>query len=198
MIKTITLRLLVTFICFCISLIACKHKSENPKAVTIDLPYKFKTEKAEYLSGKAFNLRREKKYDEAISLYKKAIVLEPDNPKLFFDVSECYGNNNELDKALSAIDTAIKLDSINPNFYNNRGLIYWRLSKDENAITDYKKAIELGSKSWVVYYNISIAYYINKKRSEACKTFKIAKELGLTPDFIAKDKLLIAIEETCK
>ena len=194
--KIIYRKLFITFVCFCIPFIACKQKNANQ--IAIDLPYKFKTEKAEYLSVKAFNFRKEKKYAEAINLYEKAIAIEPDNPKLFFDVSECYGYNNELDKALSAMDTAIKLDSLNANFYNNRGLIYWRLSKNENAIRDYKKAIELGSKSWVVYYNISIAYYTNNNRTEACKTFKIAKELGLPSEFITNDEILIAIEKSCE
>jgi len=162
------------------------------------LPYIFKNEKAENLSVKAFALRKETKYDEAINLYQQAIAIEPDNPKLFFDISECYANKKELNKALFALDTAIKLDSLNPNFYNNRGLVYWKLYKDENAITDYKHAIALGSKNWITYANLSIVYYWNKKQIEACEAFKTAKKLGLPGDFITNDKHLTVLQEACK
>ena len=193
-----TFKFVVVFSCACSLLISCRQKSSTPKEVSIDLPYTFKTEKAENLSIKAFALRKETKYDEAIKLYQQAIAIEPDNPKLFFDISECYANKKELNEAIFALDTAIKLDSLNPNFYNNRGLIYWKLYKDENAIIDYKHAIALGSQSWVTYSNLSIVYYWNKKQIEACETFKTAKKLGLPADVITNDKHLTVLQESCK
>jgi len=196
--KTNYLKHTLPFILFCFLLITCKQKTVNQKTVPVDLSYTFKSEKAEALSVKAFNLHKENKYEEAISLYQQAIMVEPDNPKLFFDVSECYANNKELDKALSALNAAIILDSLNPAFYNNRGLIYWKLYKDENAINDYNKAILLGSKNWITYSNLSIAYYGNKNQSEACESFKIAKNLGLTTKHVATDKHLTILEESCK
>lgn len=188
----------IVLISLCITLNNCKQKTTYSKAIPIDLPYKFKTEKAESLSVKAFNLRKEKKYDEAISLYQQAIAIEPDNPKLFFDVAECYGYQKQQDKELFALDTAIHLDSLNPDFYNNRGLVYWKLYKDENAINDYKKAIELGSKRQAVFCNLALAYYTSKKQTQACEAFNIAKKLGLKASDIADDEYLRALDESCK
>jgi tetratricopeptide (TPR) repeat protein len=193
-----TFKFVIVFSCAWFLLISCRQKSSTRKEVAIDLPYTFKTEKAEDLSVKAFALRKESKYDEAINLYQQAIAIEPDNPKLFFDISECYANKKELNEALFALDTAIKLDSLNPNFYNNRGLIYWKLYKDENAIIDYNHAIALGSQNWVTYSNLSIVYYWNKKQIEACETFKTAKKLGLPADVITNDKHLTVLQESCK
>jgi len=177
---------------------ACKQKSANSISVEIDLPYSFKTKKAEFLSIEAFNLRKVEKYDEAIILYQQAINIEPDNPKLFFDISECYANNYDLTNALMMIDTAIILDSLNSHFYNNRGLIYWKQFNNEKAIVDYEKAIGLDSTNWVIYSNLSIAYYSSKKKTEACETFKVAQSLGLTSSFINNDNHLKNIEESCK
>ncbi len=188
----------IVLISLCITLINCKQKTTYSKAIPIDLPYKFKTEKAQSLSVKAFNLRKEKKYDEAISIYQQAIAIEPDNPKLFFDVSECYANKQEFNESLFALDTALKLDSLNPDFYNNRGLIYWKLYKDENAINDYKQAIALGSKNWVVFSNLALAYHTSKKETQACEALKIAKKYGLMASDIAKDEHLSALDDLCK
>ena len=173
-----------------------KYKSGSPISTT--LPYNFRTEKAERLSIMAFDLRKEKKYNEAINLYRQAINKEPDNPRLFFDLSECYTSTNNPEKAISLLDTAIILDSSCAAFYNNRGLIYWHLYKDENAINDYKKAIQLDSSKWYFYSNLSLAYYANKKVLDACKMFKIAKRLGLDITLKETDQNLKKIEKICR
>ncbi|MEO6405080.1 MAG: tetratricopeptide repeat protein [Ferruginibacter sp.] len=192
-----TFKFLLAFIYICSLFISCKQKTIT-KEVPIDLPYIFKIEKAEDLSVRAFALSKENKYDEAINLYQQAIVIEQDNPKLFFDISECYAKKEDLNNALFALDTAIKLDSLNPHFYNNRGLVYWKVHRDDDAITDYLHAITLGFNHWVTYANLSVVYYWNKKQTKACETFKIAKQLGLPADIISGDKHLTVLQEACK
>jgi Flp pilus assembly protein TadD len=196
-VKMAHIKFIIVFISVYLFL-GCKQNSTKPIAIPIGHSYSFRTEKAEYLSVEAFNLRKVGKYSEAISLYRKAIAIEPENPKLFFDMSECYANRNEFYETISVLDTAIKLDSLNPSFYNNRGLMHWRLYKEKDAIVDYKKAIALGLQHWVVYSNLSIAYYAIKNEDDACETFKIAKQLGLTTDFIKTDSHLILVQELCK
>jgi len=185
-----------------IIIIIPKHKSKkkfNPgKGVTTNLKYTFKTEKAEHLSVMAFESKKLKKFDEAIELYRQAIKIEPNNPRLFFDLSECYTNTNKPERAILILDTAIMLDKTCAAFYNNRGLIYWKLYRDQNAINDYKKAIELDSTNWVFYGNISRVYYANNKLIDACINLQIAKRLGLDLRNVTDDEEIQKIAKVCK
>lgn len=131
-------------------------------SIPISLPYSFKTEEAEQLSIKAFDLRNGGQLDDAIRLCQEAINIEHDNPMLFFDISECYARSNRLNDAILAIDTAITLDSLYAPFYNNRGLYSYKVYNDQGAINDYKKAIELDSMSYIYHANLSL-YIILKK-----------------------------------
>ncbi|UAY52085.1 tetratricopeptide repeat protein [Ferruginibacter albus] len=175
-----------------------KQEINSTKAISINLPYSFKSAEAESLSIKAFDFSKEKKYSTAIDLYHQAIRIEPDNPKLFFDISNCYENVGNLIEALLMLDTAISLDKANPNFYSNRGLIYWKLYKDSSAISDYQEAIKLDSSNWVVYANLTIAYYTNNNMTKSCETLIAAKKWGLTTSSIDMDEHLKKIEDLCK
>jgi tetratricopeptide (TPR) repeat protein len=178
--------------------IKIKTKSKTSKEIYTSFNYKFKTEKAEQLSIDAFALKKKSKYDGAILLYQNAITIEPDNPKLFFDISECYSKKSDLNNSLLMLDKAIILDSLNSAFYNNRGLVYWKLKKDQNAISDYKKALTLDANNWAIYSNLSTAYYSNKDFKKACESLNIAESLGLTENVIDNDKHLKAVQESCK
>src|SRR5687767_5501208 len=76
----------------CIESIKHDNNLANVAATPVDLPYKFKSAEAEQLSIEAFALKDEEKFSEAVGLYKKAIAIEPDNPKLYFDMAECYAS----------------------------------------------------------------------------------------------------------
>jgi tetratricopeptide (TPR) repeat protein len=112
-------------------------------------------------------------------LYRQAIKIESDNPRLFFDISDCYSRINKLDQAIVTLDTAILLDNSYAGFYNNRGLNYYKLDNDQNAINDFKRAIQLDSINWVFYANIALAYYSAKNQEEACNALRTSIRLGL-------------------
>lgn len=174
-----------------------RKESDSFTNIPVTLPYKFKKIEAERLSVKAFNLRKTKEYDAAIHLYHKAIEIEPDNPKLFFDLSSCYFETNKLKQAISVLDTAIILDSTCATCYSNRGLYYYNLYEDSIAINDLNKAIELDSGNYVYYSNIALAYYSNKKINQACESFRKAKKLGLKINSATEQTDLIEIEKIC-
>lgn len=175
-----------------------KKVLSNVSWVKVTLPYRFKSHKAEELSISAFNLRKDGYYDQAIKLYHKAIEIEHDNPKLYFDLAECYERNNELQKAVMAMNSAIILDSCYPGFYSNRGNYHYQLFEDEEAIIDLEKAVQLNSTNPAYYYNLSIAYYSAKQSDKACEAFNQAKNLGLNTDEVKNQKEFIKLEQLCK
>jgi tetratricopeptide (TPR) repeat protein len=175
-----------------------EHKISVGTTVTTENSYSFKNPETEKLSIAAFELRKNGDYNQSISVYKQAIQLEPDNPKLFFDISECYWRMNMADEAIASLDKAILIDDSSTIFYNNLGLIYWQLYKDEKAIENFEKAIKLDSTNWVQYSNLAMAYNSNGEQQKACVTFNKAKELGLDDQTINNTKHLAIIKQRCE
>jgi tetratricopeptide (TPR) repeat protein len=165
--------------------------------ITTTLPYSFKTTEAEQLSVRAFELRKAAKYLEAIDLYQQAIKIEPDNPKLFFDLSTCYDRTDRLDQAIQTLNTAIALDSSFAIFYNNRGYIIYNLHKTQKAINDFKKAIDIDSSNWIFHANIAMAYYEVKYFQEACKALEKSRRLGFVLREDHNGEVFKRIEATC-
>jgi tetratricopeptide (TPR) repeat protein len=175
-----------------------KNELSQVSWIPVTHTYRFTNHKAEELSVSAFKLKKEGYYDQAIDLYHEAIKIEHDNPRLYFDLAECYGKNDELQQAVMSMNSAIILDSTYPGFYSNRGMYYYHLFEDEKAVTDLEKAVELDSKSPVYYYNLSLAYYSTNRLEEACNAFKQAKTLGLNTDDSKNQKEFIKLTELCK
>ncbi|MFL5739275.1 MAG: tetratricopeptide repeat protein [Flavisolibacter sp.] len=175
-----------------------KSKFPNMELVEIDPPYKFKSDTAEKLNEVAFNLKNDGHVTQAIKLYLQAIEFEHDNPKLFFDLSECYALANHFRLAISSIDSAINLDPLYPPFYNNRGLCYYQLYKEDSATADFEKAVSLDNKNYVFYANLAMSYYSSHNLLQACDAFKQAKLLGLKIEALPNQKELNVLEGLCK
>lgn len=175
-----------------------RNRKAPPKNIIIALPTSFKSEKTEQISVKAFALYEEKKYKEAIALYRFAIKLESGNPRLWFDLANCYMNMNNPEKAISLLDTAITLDSSYSAFYNNRGYLYYSLDYYQKAIEDLREAIQLDSGNWVIYLNIALAYYSNNNLQDACIALNSSKRL--CPDWTQTAGIikLEKLNEICK
>ena len=154
------------------------NRYQTDDAIPVKLPYGFKYIETEQLSIKAHKLRESKMYYEAINIYKEALVSEPKNPILLFDLSETYARINNLEQAVALLDTAIMVDSTYSGFYNNRGLLYYKLDQNDKAIKDYLKAIEIDSTITTFYYNIALAYYYEDNFVKACESINKVEQLG--------------------
>ena len=146
--------------------------------IGIELPYEFEYIETEQLSIKAHKLKNEGIYNSAITIYHEALKIEPENPRLFFDLSEAYAKSNRLETAITVLDAAIKLDSTNAAFYNNRGLLHYKLKEKNQAIANYLKAIQLDSTQLSLYLNLAMAYYYEDKFILACEAIDKAEKLG--------------------
>ena len=164
--------------------------------VPIRLSYKFNYKVTEELRDKALNLKEMKLYYEAIKFYRQAIKIEPHNPSLYFEISDCYARVNNLETAISTIDTAIIIDSTCDAFYNNRGLLHYKLKENDKAISDYLTAIEIEPKQVVTYCNIALVYYYKEDYKKACEALLKAEKLGL--DYSTHEELKRIKELHCE
>lgn len=164
--------------------------------VKIVLPYEFQFKETEELSNKAFDLRKSERFSEAIQVYRQAMKLEPQNLRLFFDISYCYAEDNDLETAKSILDSAIIIDSTNANFYCNRGLLYYKLKENHKAISDYERAIQIDSTNSIFYANLALVYYDENLYDKSCKSISKAESIGL--DNAANNELNWIKNKICK
>ncbi len=70
----------------------------------------------------AINLRKQKMYDEAIKNYQKAILIDPNDEVLYYNLARAYYEKKEYENAIKNLEKALKL---NPDFKEaKKALIY--------------------------------------------------------------------------
>jgi len=68
----------------------------------------------------AINLRKQKMYDEAIKNYKKAIIVDPEDEVLYYNMARAYYEKGELENALKYFKKSVEL---NPDFNEGKKAI---------------------------------------------------------------------------
>lgn len=123
--------------------------------------------------------------------------IEPDNPRLYFNLAICYSFMDSFNFELKSLDQAIHLDPGFAGFYFFRGKALYKHGLLSDAIKDYQKAVSIDSANWVFYTNMAMAYYDKGEVDSACYNFKKAKKLGFEFTTNNKQDLLRQIEVKC-
>ena len=92
-------------------------------------------------------LRRQGKWQEAITEYRKALKISPDDPGLYYNISMAYTEGRQYIEAYQFLDRAL---SLNPELWKNGeavcyniATVYRRYGKKDPAVDYLKKALEL-------------------------------------------------------
>jgi tetratricopeptide (TPR) repeat protein len=121
--------------------------------------------------------KRDKDYYGAISDYTKAIELNPNFAKAYYNRGLSKSYLKDYSRAISDYNKAIEL---NPNYvdsYNNRGISKANLKDYYGAMSDYAKAIELNPNYAIIYYNRGLLKDDLKDYSGAISDYTKAIEL---------------------
>lgn len=84
-------------------------------------------------------------WDEAMSAYRRATVLDPGNADAWVGQGIVFFHLEKNHEALAAFDTALKIDPANYYAYMNRADHYFEAGFFEAAAADYEKASGLDS-----------------------------------------------------
>ncbi len=98
------------------------------------------------------------KYEKAIAVSKKAILRNPDYPKIWHLLGWVYAKLGEHDKAVQACNSTLKLDPHSALSHYGLGRIYIMLGKPEKAIESYKQAVQLQSDFVEAYLFLGLTY----------------------------------------
>ncbi|MBL7932020.1 MAG: hypothetical protein JNL60_08960 [Bacteroidia bacterium] len=128
------------------------------KAMLMDTTSKF----VGYNNLGFFLKMEEKKFDEAIVFFTKAIELKPDFAYAYSNRGFSKMNLGDMKGAYKDLEKSIELDKTNSYAFKNLGLIYLKDSKIKKACEAFSKSLELG-------YSQSYDDEVEKLIQEHCK-----------------------------
>ncbi len=126
---------------------APKIPDDTPKPSSLENPKKYFDEGVAY--------EKDKKYNEAISSYTRAIELNRNYAEAYFQRGYSKCMIGKYEEALSDFNKAIELDPKYDLVYLSRGYLRQEFLKDfQVALADYNKAIEINPKNIVGYFSL--------------------------------------------
>jgi tetratricopeptide (TPR) repeat protein len=153
---------------------------KDPMTFWNDMINKYQTiPEAYYSRGLAF--KSEKKDQEALQDYTKAIELKSDYIQAYNNRGIIFLDSNKNEEALKDFKKTIEID---PDFvlgYNNLGLALYNEKQYEEAKGYFSKAIELKGDYANAYYNRGLASYYLGDKDAACGDLKEAINFGYQP-----------------
>lgn len=103
--------------------------------------------------------------DENIALLKKALEIEPNNPKIWFDLGNAYtwvSSAGSLEDGLAAYQKAEGLDPKNIIYVDYVGEMLIKMGKYEEAVLQLQKSLrigqDIGDESGMTHYRLGLAY----------------------------------------
>ena len=130
---------------------------------------------------KAIHAHQEGKLDEAESLYRSVLEIEPNNIDINNNLGVLLQNRGKFEEAEKYYKKVVE---INPNVavaHSNLGNIYYEIYRLDEAETSYKKAIALKPDFFKVYNNLGTLFHKINKFKEAESNYK--KAIELKPNF---------------
>ena len=131
---------------------------ENDDTVYTDLLEKFPDDPVA-LNSKGYLLFEQKKYEESVALFAKAIMVKPDYTKAYINLINSYLGLKDYDNAVKITDSALKQAPLNYNLLTTKGYLLSMRQNYTEAIRLYKKSIELNRENTDGYVRLADAYF---------------------------------------
>jgi Flp pilus assembly protein TadD len=113
--------------------------------------------------------------------YNKAIELNPDTARYYYNRGVYFDYQGKTSKALKDYNKAIELDPKESSFYYNRAIIYDTQKDYNKSIQDYTNAINLDPKNPDLYNNRGLSYKNSGQFDKAIADYN--KSLEINPEY---------------
>ena len=81
------------------------------------------------------------RYPDAVSAYRKAAQLNPDNPDIFYNLGWALMESEKYIEALVSLKKAIRLNPKNTDAYYSLGWVYGELKRYEEAVVALEETL---------------------------------------------------------
>ena len=136
----------------------------------------------------AFNYVELADFDNAKEMFKKCIILEPNNPYAHKDLGVLYLKMNCYEWAVDEMLEAIELEDDVAEFHYSLGVAYMMLSNMEDAKKSFHKALDIDSSYVDAMAYLGYAYLLEKNYEKTNEYLQKAIEIDPT-NFLAKNHL---------
>jgi len=150
-------------------------------------------ETAAYLNDSGIALTEANRPYEAIPLFRRALVMEPENPLLWLNLGIAQQRTGEYGDALESFQRAIFIDDDMADAWGAMGLIYYEMEEFDSAENCYHSALERDPNSPKVWNNLGVLYFSLGSYEEARHCFEEA--LSLMPVYY---DALYNLRDTCR
>ncbi len=140
--------------------------------------------------------KAEKKSDEAIGFYDKALSLDAVNFNALSGLIDLHARQNETNKAHARIDEVLKSYPNNASLHFLKAQIYGFERNNQGAEAELRKTLELDS-NYIAAYNALGALFVNTKQEDRAIA-EYRKVLELRPDNAAAYTLIGMLEDARK
>jgi tetratricopeptide (TPR) repeat protein len=121
------------------------------------------------------------RFDEAINLMQRLIVLQPDHAGAYSNMGSALRRKGLIEKAIKCFEKSIAINPNDANSHNNLANALSELELFSEAILSFNKAIEVNPGYVGAYYNRGMALRSLFRVEEAAASFH--KATTLAPDF---------------
>jgi len=123
-------------------------------------------------------LHQERRYEEAINEYRRAVKLDRENPFLFNSMGLAFAAVGNFKEALKAFEKTLQLNPLFTDAYNNMGMVYAEMGQREKAFDAFTRAIRNPDYLTVEkpIYNLGNLYLEDRNFELAIMYFKRAIE----------------------
>ncbi|MCL2130705.1 MAG: tetratricopeptide repeat protein [Treponema sp.] len=130
---------------------------------------------------------------EAIPLFQRALIIEPENPLLWLNLGIAQQRTGEYSEALESFERAIFIDDEMADAWGSMGLIYYEIKKFDTAENCYHSALERDPNSPKIWNNLGVLYFTLSSYEEARHCFEEA--LSILPMYY---DALFNLRDTCR
>lgn len=117
-----------------------------------------------------------KKYEEAVSSFEYAYILEPNFEFAYRDCAEMHLQTGDFAKALEVYEDAMSRFKVDEDYLFKIGFCYENMGMKADARRMYKKALKLNANNDMVYYRIGKTYLdeqnFNPAKYFLCKAYE--------------------------
>jgi len=150
-------------------------------------------ETAAHLNDSGIALTEANRPYEAIPLFCRALIMEPENPLLWLNLGIAQQKTGGYEEALDCFQKALHIDDDLVDAWGSMGLIYYEMEQFDIAEKCYHNALERDSHSPKIWNNLGVLYFSEGDYEGARHCFEEA--LSRMPMFY---DALFNLRDTCR
>ncbi|MBD2080065.1 tetratricopeptide repeat protein [Leptolyngbya sp. FACHB-17] len=152
----------------------CDDASDAVRASTPQLKTDLALGDPAYYVNLGYELQQSRKYDEAIAVYRKAIILDMENADAYNGLGEVLTTQRRTEEALAAYRRSININPKNAAAYSGLGNALADRKRLEEAIAAYRRSIDANPQQMNAYTGLGNVLTQQKKISEAIASYQQA------------------------